>query len=156
MPSRESNCAFKDVFFGSNPIECGSGQVGVGVIPRILPGAAGETTRDYSGLAEFAPAFATTTALENTLRTAVMNSAKPSRCLNFTVYRFDSSAPECPKLEESISAADDNFVERRGGVRDMSLGNFSAKSPRLETRSNCPYCANAIWAVSSRRSVECV
>ena len=57
-----------------------------------------------------------------------MNSAKPCRCLNFRLYGFQSSAAECPSLQESMSAADDDLLKRRGGgVRDNSLGNFSAQ-----------------------------
>ena len=36
---RPNNCAFKDIFFGSNALESDFGGIKIGVAPKILPGA---------------------------------------------------------------------------------------------------------------------
>jgi len=122
-------------------------------MPKIYPVLPGKTICDYSGLAEFPPAFLTTTPLGNTVRTAVMNSAKPCRCLNFTVHGFESSAAECPSLEESMSAADDDLLKRRGGgVRDKSLDNACITDAMLDIRRT-PLASPQRCSQSSRGAV---
>src|SRR5438034_8550223 len=79
-----------------------------------LPAAPGQNNPQLFRSCRIHASFSTT-ALGNTLRTAVMNSAKPCRCLNFIAYGFHSSAAECPSLEESMFAADDDLLNRRGG-----------------------------------------